>query len=75
MVDKGLNADDTAISRTVGLPAAIAAKLILQGKITRKGVLMPIYPEIYRPVLAELETFGIHFTEQHFRVEQEAVKA
>jgi hypothetical protein len=47
----------------VGLPVAIAAKMILNGKITTKGVLMPVQKEIYQPVLDELTSLGIRFTE------------
>lgn len=68
MVDKGLDQWDTSISRTVGLPAAIAARLILKGKIQTYGVVLPIYREIFQPVLLELKKFGIHFTEQRFLV-------
>jgi saccharopine dehydrogenase-like NADP-dependent oxidoreductase len=44
----------SAMSRAVGLPAAIASRLILEGAIRAKGVLKPITEEIYKPVLAEL---------------------
>jgi len=44
----------SAMSRAVGLPAAIASRLILEGAIRSKGVLKPITEEIYKPVLAEL---------------------
>lgn len=64
MIDYGIPGGDSSMSRTVGLPAAIATRMILQGKISRKGVLMPVTPDIYEPVLAELEQLGIHFTEQ-----------
>jgi saccharopine dehydrogenase-like NADP-dependent oxidoreductase len=74
MVDKGVDQWDTSISRTVGLPAAIAARLILQGKVQTYGVVLPIYREIFQPVLEELKKFGIHFTEQQFLV-GEAVPA
>ena len=53
----------TAMAKTVGLPVAIAAKLVLNGKISRRGVLMPLAPEIYDPVLDELEQLGIVFSE------------
>ena len=43
---------------------AIATKLILQGKINMKGVHIPIHPEIYNPVLAELASMGITFIEE-----------
>jgi saccharopine dehydrogenase-like NADP-dependent oxidoreductase len=57
---------ETAMSRTVGIPLAIAAKLLVQGKIKKSGVLIPIEKEIYDPVLAELNTLGIRLEEQHF---------
>lgn len=60
----GRDHEHTAISQTVGLPAAMGVKLILQGKINRTGVLMPIYPEIYQTILGELEEFGIRFSEK-----------
>ncbi|MEA3239256.1 MAG: saccharopine dehydrogenase C-terminal domain-containing protein [Candidatus Bipolaricaulota bacterium] len=52
------------MSRTVGLPAAIATRLILEGKINLTGVQVPVMPQIYEPVLAELESMGIKFTEK-----------
>jgi saccharopine dehydrogenase-like NADP-dependent oxidoreductase len=54
----------TAMSNTVGLPVAICAKMILTGQLQNRGVVMPIIPEIYNPVLDELEEFGIHFVEK-----------
>jgi saccharopine dehydrogenase-like NADP-dependent oxidoreductase len=64
MIDYGIPHGDTSMSRTVGLPAAIATRLILQGKIGLTGVQVPVIPEIYEPVLAELESMGIRFTEK-----------
>lgn len=63
LIVKGENSERTAMAKTVGLPLAIAAKLILQGKITLTGLHIPIVPEIYEPVLKELKQFGIEFTE------------
>jgi saccharopine dehydrogenase-like NADP-dependent oxidoreductase len=54
----------TAMAKTVGLPMAIAAKMILQNKFSIKGVAIPIHKEIYLPVLKELESFGIHLKEK-----------
>jgi saccharopine dehydrogenase-like NADP-dependent oxidoreductase len=54
----------TAMSNTVGLPVAIAAKLILAGEIKEKGVTLPVNKEVYDPILSELETFGIIFEEK-----------
>jgi saccharopine dehydrogenase (NADP+, L-glutamate forming) len=38
--------------------------MILTGQLQNRGVVMPIIPEIYNPVLDELEEFGIHFVEK-----------
>jgi saccharopine dehydrogenase-like NADP-dependent oxidoreductase len=53
----------TAMAKTVGLPVAIAAIQILNGKIKTPGVQLPIHKEVYEPILKELETFGVHFKE------------
>jgi len=63
MVDYGIPNGDSSMSRLVGLPAAVAARMILQDKIRMSGVHTPILPEIYEPVLAELATMGVAFTE------------
>ncbi|MBI3482953.1 MAG: saccharopine dehydrogenase NADP-binding domain-containing protein, partial [Bacteroidetes bacterium] len=49
----GEDETQTAMAKTVGLPLAIAAKLLLQNKIHRWGVVIPVAKEIYEPVLAE----------------------
>ena len=63
MVDYGIPNGDTSMSRLVGLPAAIAARMILQGEIDLPGVQVPMVPAIYEPVLEELATLGVRFTE------------
>lgn len=63
MVIEGSDKVHTAMSKTVGYPVAIATKLILTGKITAKGVKIPIEKTIYEPVLEELEELGIQFIE------------
>jgi saccharopine dehydrogenase-like NADP-dependent oxidoreductase len=63
MVDFGIPNGATSMARTVGLPAAIGVRMILEGKVRQRGVVIPIYPEIYEPVREELEALGIHFTE------------
>ncbi len=60
---------DSAMSRTVSLPAAIAARLILAGRIPQRGVVRPVHPEIYNPVLAELAELGIDCREQSTQLE------
>lgn len=54
----------TAMALTVGTPAAIATRLILQDKIKLTGVHIPTLPEIYNPVMDELSSLGISFTEE-----------
>jgi saccharopine dehydrogenase-like NADP-dependent oxidoreductase len=61
LVVKGEDNLNTAMARTVGLPLGIAAKLLLEGKITLRGLHIPIVPELYVPVLRELEQEGIFF--------------
>ncbi len=63
MIDYGIPNGDSSMSRLVGLPAAIAAQMILQGEIALTGVHTPVIPEIYDPVLAELDKIGVSFTE------------
>jgi len=63
LIVKGEDSLRTAMAKTVGLPLGIAAKLILQGKIKLTGLHIPIVPEIYEPVLRELEQHGIKFNE------------
>ena len=64
MIEYGIPYGDTAVARTVGLPAAIATKMILEEKIETPGVHIPITPEIYNPILDELEHIGIVFNEK-----------
>ncbi|RIV70680.1 saccharopine dehydrogenase family protein [Flagellimonas aequoris] len=63
MVVIGENRTYTAMSKTVGLPVAMATLQILNGKITTPGVQIPIRKEVYAPILSELKTYGIHFKE------------
>lgn len=63
LVVKGEDEILTAMSKTVGLPMAIAAKLLLTDKVKSRGVLMPITKEFYEPILNELEDFGVKFIE------------
>jgi saccharopine dehydrogenase-like NADP-dependent oxidoreductase len=65
MVDYGIPYGDTSMARTVGLPAAIAARMILHGEFAGlTGVHVPVIPEIYEPVLRELADLGIALSEK-----------
>ncbi|XP_018369650.1 PREDICTED: alpha-aminoadipic semialdehyde synthase, mitochondrial [Trachymyrmex cornetzi] len=49
----------SAMARTVGYPAAIAVKMILDGEIQQRGMMLPFTPDIYRPILNRLRTEGV----------------
>jgi saccharopine dehydrogenase-like NADP-dependent oxidoreductase len=64
LVDFGVPGGDSAMARTVSLPLAIAVRMIAEGSISERGVVTPVRPEVYGPILAELERdFGIAFQE------------
>jgi len=74
MLDYGTLATDTAIARTVALPAAMGVEMILEGKINIPGVYIPLLPEIYNPILDQLETVGITMVEEYGLPESEILK-
>jgi saccharopine dehydrogenase-like NADP-dependent oxidoreductase len=43
----------------VGVPAAIATQLMLDGRIAARGVVRPMDPAVYEPMLVLLEAEGI----------------
>ena len=63
-VARGEDREHTAMAKTVGLPVGIAAKLILNKRITLNGIHIPIKKEIYNPILAELEDLGVKIVEK-----------
>jgi saccharopine dehydrogenase (NADP+, L-glutamate forming) len=64
MTVKGDDEVHTAMAKTVGLPLGIACKLLLEGKIRKRGVVIPIDKEVYAPILNELSTLGIEVYEK-----------
>lgn len=61
---EGENNVKTAMGKTVGIPLAISLKNLLLGNCSQKGLLLPVIPELYAPVLLELENdFNIRFEE------------
>jgi len=64
LVNLGITDGDSAVSRTVALPAAIAVKMILKKQTNITGVHIPVLPEIYNPILNELGEMGIKFKEK-----------
>jgi len=68
MVALGDDDRNTAMAKTVGLPLAIATKLLLQQKINFPGIHVPISKGIYEPVLAELAQLGFDFNERETEI-------
>lgn len=60
---EGESSTYTAMSKTVGMPLAFAAEMILNNEIKTYGVLMPTSREIYLPLLKKLEDIGVKFQE------------
>lgn len=55
----------TAMAKTVGIPLAIAARLIAEKKFQSPGIHIPVRPELYNPILDEVERdYGICFREE-----------
>ena len=63
MIDFGIPGGDSSMNRTVGLPAAVGVRFILEGRFDAPGVQVPVMPEFHEPALAELGRLGIHFSE------------
>jgi alpha-aminoadipic semialdehyde synthase len=59
----GPGRSETAMARTVGIPAAIAAELLLFGAIKTRGVLRPLSAEVYEPALEILEAMKLPLVE------------
>lgn len=71
MVVIGEDASYSAMAKTVGLPIALLADLVVSNKATYpKGVTIPTMADIYRPILTRLERYGINFTETIVTIEE-----
>uniref|UniRef100_A0A7C4UGN4 Saccharopine dehydrogenase n=1 Tax=candidate division WOR-3 bacterium TaxID=2052148 RepID=A0A7C4UGN4_UNCW3 len=68
LIDFGTVGEETAVARTVSLPAAIAVRKIINGEIKNRGVLIPTIPDIYEPVLDELVELGISSKEEEIEL-------
>jgi saccharopine dehydrogenase-like NADP-dependent oxidoreductase len=64
LIDCGIPGEDSSMSRTVGYPVGIAAGLLAHEKITLTGVLRPVHPQVYEPILAECRRMDICFKER-----------
>lgn len=70
MIDYGSPAGNTAVSKTVALPASVAVKLIMEDRISARGVVRPVLPEIYNPILEELKSLGVEMREEFWLPEE-----
>ena len=68
MVIEGDDQQRTAMAKLVGLPLGIFVKLMLEGKIKKIGIHLPVIPEIYEPVMKELRTMDVKFVEEEREV-------
>ncbi len=65
LVVKGKTEEETAMAITVGMPVAFATEMLMKSEISLKGVIIPVMPELYQPLLSKLESIGIRFIEEH----------
>lgn len=61
LIMKGEDSVRTAMSKLVGLPLGIFVKLVMEEKIKKVGVNIPVVREIYEPILEELKEYGLEF--------------
>ena len=64
MVEAGEPAVMSAMARTVGLPTAIAVRMLLEGTLELRGCRLPTHPEICDAVLGQLRAEGLRFTQR-----------
>ena len=64
LIDYGIPNGDSSMARTVSLPLAIGVRLMAEEKIDLTGVQIPLTPEVYEPVLAELARLDIRMVEK-----------
>lgn len=65
LIATGYDSNRTAMAQTVGLPLALAARLLYKGQIKTRGVAIPVQKEFYDPILEGLKELGIELSERH----------
>jgi len=73
-ISQGENQKDSALAKAIGLTCGAAAKAVLLGSISVKGLHIPITRDIYDPILNELSDLGVafHFGDAKVEVAQPA---
>ncbi|MGC1242839.1 MAG: saccharopine dehydrogenase C-terminal domain-containing protein [Chryseosolibacter sp.] len=68
LVSKGASDQDSALANAIALTCGAAAKSVLLGSVTVKGLHIPVIREIYDPILNELSDSGVAFHVEDKRV-------
>lgn len=68
LIDFGEPHGDTSMARTVSLPLAVGVSLMAREKIDQVGVVRPVSPAVYEPVMAELSRLGIAMREKREKI-------
>ncbi|MDY0296729.1 MAG: saccharopine dehydrogenase C-terminal domain-containing protein [Acidobacteriota bacterium] len=68
LIDFGEPHGDTSMARTVSLPLAVGVSLMAREKINQVGVVRPVSPAVYEPVMAELSRLGIAMREKREKI-------
>jgi len=64
LVDYGVLGGYTSMAKLVGVPCAVATKLVLNGTIDDKGVIAPMNAKINNPLIEELKKLHIECKEE-----------
>lgn len=71
LLSNGEDMRTSALATAIGYTCGAAAKAVLLGKISLKGIHIPVMREIYDPVLNELEELGVAFQVTDVRMQPE----
>jgi len=64
LIDYGIKNGDSSMSRTVTIPVSIAVRMVLEGELKLTGLQIPTIPQLYNPILDELEKYDIKFVDR-----------
>lgn len=73
LLAQGEDGEDTALLKAIGLTAGAAAKMYLLNSLNAKGIHIPVSPEIYDPILNELDDLGVSFHIEEKRIEERRI--
>jgi saccharopine dehydrogenase-like NADP-dependent oxidoreductase len=68
LLAQGESTNDPALTKAIGLVTGAAAKAWLLGNIKVTGLHIPVIPEIYDPILNELDDLGVAFHVEETKV-------